>query len=66
MRIVFLGNMNNLTYYPAYELKKRGFTSAFILAEKRDENDPLFTIRRIIASGYWNTRTLHNSIVKSF
>lgn len=48
------------------ELKKRGFTSAYILAEKRDENDPLYTIRRIIASGYWNTRTLHNSIVKSF
>ena len=48
------------------ELKKRGFTSAFILAEKRDENDPLFTIRRIIASGYWDTKTLHNSIVKSF
>ena len=48
------------------ELKKRGFTSAFILAEKRDENDPLYTIRRIIASGYWNTRTLHNSIIKSF
>lgn len=47
-------------------LKKRGLTSAFILAEKRDENDPLFTIRRIIASGYWNTKTLHNSIVKSF
>lgn len=48
------------------ELKKRGFSSAFILAEKRDENDPLFTIRRIIASGYWNSKTLHNSIVKSF
>ena len=48
------------------ELKKRGFTAAFVLAEKRDENDPLFTIRRIIPSGYWNTRTLHNSIVKSF
>lgn len=48
------------------ELKKRGFRSAFILAEKRDEKDPLFTIRRIIASGYWNTNTLHNSIVKSF
>jgi len=48
------------------ELKKRRFTSAFILAEKRDENDPLFTIRRIIASGYWDTNTLHNSIVKSF
>lgn len=48
------------------ELKKRGFSSAYILAEKRDDNDPLFTIRRIIASGYWNTKTLHNSIVKSF
>jgi peptidoglycan/xylan/chitin deacetylase (PgdA/CDA1 family) len=48
------------------ELKKRGFSSAFILSEKRDEIDPLYTIRRIIVSGYWNTRTLHNSIFKSF
>lgn len=48
------------------ELKKRGFKSAFILAESRDENDPLFTIRRIIASGYWSAKTLHNSMVNSF
>nr|WP_234988728.1 polysaccharide deacetylase family protein [Hymenobacter daecheongensis] len=48
------------------ELKKRGFVGAFILAEKRDPIDPLFTIRRIIASGYWSPRTLHNSIVQSF
>ena len=48
------------------ELKKRGFDGAFVLAEKRDEKDPLFTIRRIIASGYWSPRTLHNSIVNSF
>ncbi len=48
------------------ELKKRGFVAAFSLAEKRDQNDPLFTIRRIIASGYWSPRTLHNSIVQSF
>jgi peptidoglycan/xylan/chitin deacetylase (PgdA/CDA1 family) len=48
------------------ELKKRGFTSAFILSEKRDETNPLYTIRRIIVSGYWNTRTLHTSIFKSF
>lgn len=48
------------------ELKKRGFDGAFALAEKRDETDPLFTIRRIIASGYWSPRTLHNSIVRSF
>ncbi len=48
------------------ELKKRGFRMAFSLADKRDQNDPLFTVRRIIASGYWSPRTLHNSIVKSF
>ncbi len=48
------------------ELKKRGFIGAFILAEKRDDQDPLFTIRRIIASGYWSPKTLHNSIVRSF
>jgi peptidoglycan/xylan/chitin deacetylase (PgdA/CDA1 family) len=48
------------------ELKKRGFKMAFSLADKRDENDPLFTVRRIIASGFWSPKTLHNSIVKSF
>ncbi|TGE04260.1 polysaccharide deacetylase family protein [Hymenobacter fodinae] len=48
------------------ELKKRGMDAAFVLAEKRDQQDPLFTIRRIIASGYWSPRTLHNSIVQSF
>lgn len=48
------------------ELKRRGFRMAFSLADKRDQNDPLFTIRRIIASGYWSPKTLHNSIVKSF
>lgn len=48
------------------ELKKRGFKAAFVLAESRDQNDPLFTIRRIIASGYWSAKTLHNSIINSF
>ncbi len=48
------------------ELKNRGFKSAYILATKRDDADPLFTIRRIIASGYWSAKTLHNSIVNSF
>ena len=48
------------------ELKKRGFKAAFILATSRDENDPLFTIRRIIASGYWSAKTLSNSINNSF
>lgn len=48
------------------ELKKRGFVAAFSLAEKRDQQDPLFTIRRIIASGYWTPKTLRNNIVQSF
>ncbi len=48
------------------ELKKRGFRAAYALAQKRDENEPLYTIRRIIASGYWSPRTLHNSVVNSF
>jgi peptidoglycan/xylan/chitin deacetylase (PgdA/CDA1 family) len=48
------------------ELKKRGFVAAFSLAEKRDQQDPMFTIRRIIASGYWSPKTLHNNMVQSF
>lgn len=48
------------------QLKKRGFRMAFSLADKRDEKDPLFTIRRIIASGYWSPKTLHTSIIRSF
>ncbi|MFP5079563.1 polysaccharide deacetylase family protein [Pedobacter sp. JCM 36344] len=48
------------------ELKKRGFKMAFALSTKRDENEPLFTIRRIIASGYWSPKTLSNSIKNSF
>ncbi len=48
------------------ELKKRGFKMAYQLSIKRDEKDPLFTIRRIIASGYWSPKTLSNSIKNSF
>jgi peptidoglycan/xylan/chitin deacetylase (PgdA/CDA1 family) len=48
------------------ELKKRGMEAAFILAEKRDPQDPLHTIRRIIASGYWSPKTLYGSMVQSF
>ena len=48
------------------ELKKRDFKIAFALADKRDEKDPLMCVRRIIASGHWNPKTLSNSIKKSF
>ncbi|MGA0556647.1 polysaccharide deacetylase family protein [Larkinella sp. VNQ87] len=49
------------------ELKKRGYLAAYQLAEKkRDDENPLLSVRRIIASGYWSPRTLHNSMVNSF
>jgi peptidoglycan/xylan/chitin deacetylase (PgdA/CDA1 family) len=48
------------------ELKKRGVKSAYILSTKRDPNDPLYTIRRIIASGYWSANTLYKSMINSF
>ncbi|HEX8425971.1 polysaccharide deacetylase family protein [Hymenobacter sp.] len=48
------------------QLKQRGMVAAFVLSEKRDLQDPLYTIRRLIASGYWSPRTLHNSLVNSF
>jgi peptidoglycan/xylan/chitin deacetylase (PgdA/CDA1 family) len=48
------------------ELKKRGFKAAFQLADKRDPNDPLMTIRRIITSGFWSAKTVSNAIRQSF
>jgi len=52
---------------PAVEqLKERHFKAAFQLSEKRDENDPLFTIRRIIVPGEWNINTLEKCMANSF
>jgi hypothetical protein len=48
------------------ELHKRGFLMAFQLADKRDPNDPLMTVRRILDSGYWSTKTFSNSVRHSF
>lgn len=48
------------------ELQKRGYVAAFTLAEGRDEQMPLYTIRRIIAGGYWSANTLHRNMVQSF
>jgi peptidoglycan/xylan/chitin deacetylase (PgdA/CDA1 family) len=51
----------------AVALQKRGYLASFQLAEKkRDEQYPLQSVRRIIASGYWSAKTLHNSMVGSF
>lgn len=48
------------------ELKKRGIKAAFILSTKRDPDEPLYTIRRMIGSGYWSAQGLYNSMVKTF
>lgn len=48
------------------ELKKRGFRAAFQLSEKRDENDPLFTIRRIIVPGSWDGKAMMARMRGSF
>jgi peptidoglycan/xylan/chitin deacetylase (PgdA/CDA1 family) len=48
------------------ELDKKGFKMAFQLADKRDPDYPLLTVRRILDSGYWSAKTLSNSIRNSF
>jgi peptidoglycan/xylan/chitin deacetylase (PgdA/CDA1 family) len=48
------------------ELKKRGFKAAFQLSEKRDQRDPLFTIRRIIVPGSWSGKTMLARMRSSF
>lgn len=48
------------------ELKKRGVRSAYILSTRRDPNDPIYTIRRIIASGYWSAPSLYKNMIQSF
>ncbi len=48
------------------QLKSRGFIAAFQLSAKRDEQDPLFTIRRIIVPGGWSPSTLQHYMKNSF
>jgi peptidoglycan/xylan/chitin deacetylase (PgdA/CDA1 family) len=48
------------------ELKRRGFTAAFQLNEKRDELEPLYTIRRAIIPGYWDLATFRRRMIQSF
>ncbi|WP_231489956.1 polysaccharide deacetylase family protein [Pedobacter sp. Leaf170] len=48
------------------KLKEHGFKAAFILSTARDENYPLYTIRRIIDPGRYTAKNLYYSINKSF
>ncbi|NEU66604.1 polysaccharide deacetylase family protein [Spirosoma agri] len=48
------------------ELQKRGYAAAFTLADKRDDQMPLYTVRRIIAGGQWKTTTMYRNMIQSF
>jgi peptidoglycan/xylan/chitin deacetylase (PgdA/CDA1 family) len=48
------------------ELKKHGIKASFILSTKRDENDPLYTIRRMIGSGLWSGEAMLRSMKATF
>ncbi len=54
----------NLAAIP--HLKEHGFRAAFQLSAKRDEQDPLYTIRRIIVPGAWTPANLRSWISHSF
>ncbi len=48
------------------QLKAHGFQAAFQLSAKRRDEEPLYTIRRIIVPGAWSAATLSNWIKHSF
>ena len=52
---------------PALEkIKGHGFRSAFQLSARREENSPLFNIRRIIIPGEWSAFTMEKRMKSSF
>jgi peptidoglycan/xylan/chitin deacetylase (PgdA/CDA1 family) len=48
------------------KLHELGFKAAFQLTDKRDPNDPIMTIRRILGCGYWTIETLDHNIKHDF
>jgi peptidoglycan/xylan/chitin deacetylase (PgdA/CDA1 family) len=48
------------------KIKGYGFKSAFQLSAMREENFPLFDIRRIIVPGEWSTSTMKKRLQTSF
>ncbi|MEZ7507124.1 polysaccharide deacetylase family protein [Flavobacterium sp. Arc2] len=48
------------------EIKKSDYEMAFILSTKRDSIDPLYTIRRMIVSGTWNTEGMMKATASTF
>jgi peptidoglycan/xylan/chitin deacetylase (PgdA/CDA1 family) len=48
------------------ELKSRGYKMAFSLATKRDQDEPLYTVRRILVTGPWSTAGMLKAMDASF
>ncbi len=48
------------------ELKNRGYKLAFILSTKRDDTEPLYTIRRMIVPGTWSTAGMLKAMKTTF
>jgi peptidoglycan/xylan/chitin deacetylase (PgdA/CDA1 family) len=48
------------------QLKQRGFVAAFQLTDKRDPQDPIYTIRRTIVPGQWDGQTMLKVMKRSF
>lgn len=48
------------------QIKKRGYTAAFQLSAKKDDEEPYFTIRRVIADGNWTKAQMWRSINNDF
>lgn len=48
------------------KLKDHDFKGVFQLAANRDENDPLYSIRRIIVPGGWSGKSLQKIMYRSF
>jgi peptidoglycan/xylan/chitin deacetylase (PgdA/CDA1 family) len=48
------------------ELHQYGFKMAFQLGDRRDQNDPLMTLRRILDDGHWTTDDLINTLKRDF
>jgi len=48
------------------ELRSRGFKLAFQLSTKRDPEEPLYTVRRIIVAPTWTPQGLIRTMKSSF
>lgn len=48
------------------KLKNNGYQLAFILSTKRDSDEPLFTIRRLIVPGSWSAAEMLKAMQSSF